>query len=82
MQYGLRGSRASSAMHKQVAADHGFTAIANFDLMDEDGEKEIPVTDGVRLNRVIVGKHIDDYDSFLILSHFKGPRYGGFWRSD
>ena len=72
------GSRASSAMHKQVAADHGFTAIANFDLMDEDGEKEIPVTDGVRLNRAIVGKHIDDYDSFLILSHFKGHAMAGF----
>ena len=72
------GSRASSAMHKQVAADHGFTAIADFDLMDEDGEKEIPVTDGVRLNRAIVGKHIDDYDSFLILSHFKGHAMAGF----
>ena len=34
------GSRSSSAMHKQVAADHGFTAIADFDLMDEDGEVE------------------------------------------
>ena len=72
------GSRASSAMHKQVAADHGFTAIADFDLMDEDGEKEIPVTDGARLNRAIVGKHIDDYDSFLILSHFKGHAMAGF----
>ena len=72
------GSRASTAMHKQVAADHGFTAIADFDLMDEDGEKDIPVTGGVRLNRAIVGNHIDDYDSFLILSHFKGHAMAGF----
>ena len=71
------GSRASTAMHKQVAEDHGFTAIANFDLMDEDGEKDIPVTGGVRLNRAIVGSHIDDYDSFLILSHFKGHAMAG-----
>ena len=72
------GSRASAAMHKQVAADHGFTKIADFDLMDEDGQKEIPVTGGVRLNRAIVGSHIDDYDSFLILSHFKGHAMAGF----
>ena len=71
------GSRASTAMHKQVAEDHGFTAIADFDLMDEDGEKEIPVTGGARLNRAIVGSHIDNYDSFLILSHFKGHAMAG-----
>ena len=71
------GSRSSTAMHKQVAADHGFTAIADFDLMDEDGQKEIPVTGGVRLNRAIVGSHIDNYDSFLILSHFKGHAMAG-----
>ena len=40
------GSRASSAMHKQVAEDHGFTKIADFDLMDEDGEVEWPITGG------------------------------------
>ena len=40
------GSRASSAMHKQVAEDHGFTKIAGFDLMDEDGETEWPITGG------------------------------------
>ena len=71
------GSRASTAMHKQVAEDHGFTAIADFDLMDEDGEKEIPVTGGARLNRAIVGSHIDNYDSFLVLSHFKGHAMAG-----
>ena len=72
------GSRASTALHKQVAADHGFTKIADFDLMDEDGQKEIPVTGGARLNRAIVGSHIDNYDSFLILSHFKGHAMAGF----
>ena len=72
------GSRASTALHKQVAADHGFTKIADFDLMDEDGEKSLPVTGGTRLNRAIVGSHIDNYDSFLILSHFKGHAMAGF----
>lgn len=72
------GSRASSAMHKQVAEDHGFTAIADFDLLDEDGEVEWPVTGGTRLDRAIVGSHAENYSDWLILSHFKGHAMAGF----
>lgn len=72
------GSRASSAMHRQVAEDHGFTAIADFDLMDEDGEVEWPVTGGRRLDKIIVGSHAEDYTDWLILSHFKGHAMAGF----
>ncbi len=76
------GSRSSSAMHHQVAEDHGFTAIADFDLMDEFGEMPIPVTvpDGVsrHLTEDVVGSHFADYDKFLILSHFKGHAMAGF----
>ena len=72
------GSRASSALHKQVAADHGFTAIADFDLMDEEGEVEWPVTGGKRLNRAIVGSHAENYTEWVILSHFKGHAMAGF----
>ena len=72
------GSRSSSAMHRQVAADHGFTAIADFDLMDEDGEVEWPVTGGTRLDRIIVGSHAENYSDWLILSHYKGHQMAGF----
>ncbi len=72
------GSRASSAMHKQVAEDHGFTAIAPFDLLDEEGEVEWPVTGGSRLNRAIVGSHAENYTDWVILSHFKGHAMAGF----
>ena len=72
------GSRSSSAMHKQVAADHGFTAIAPFDLLDEEGEVEWPVTGGVRLNRAIVGSHAENYSDWVILSHFKGHQMAGY----
>ena len=72
------GSRASSAMHKQVAEDHGFTAIADFDLMDEEGETEWPMTGGTRLDKVIVGSHAENYSDWLILSHFKGHAMAGF----
>ena len=41
-------SRASTAMHMQVAEDHGFTKIANVDIMDSEGDIELPVTNGDR----------------------------------
>ena len=72
------GSRASSAMHRQVAADHGFLDIADFDLLDEDGEVEWPVTGGTRLTRSIVGSHAENYSDWLILSHFKEHAMAGF----
>lgn len=72
------GSRSSSAMHKQVAADHGFTSIADFDLMDEEGEVSWPVTGGNRLDRILVGSHAENYQDWLILSHYKGHAMAGF----
>ena len=72
------GSRSSAAMHKQVAEDHGFTAIADFDLLDEDGEVEWPVSGGTHLDRAIVGSHAENYSDWLILSHFKGHAMAGF----
>ena len=72
------GSRSNSAMHKQVAADHGFTSFAAFDLMDEDGEVEWPVTGGTRLTKAIVGGHAENYTDWVILSHFKGHAMAGF----
>ncbi|MCR5004500.1 MAG: DUF362 domain-containing protein [Clostridiales bacterium] len=72
------GSRSSAAMHKQVAEDHGFTAIAPFDLMDEEGEIEWPVAGGMRLDRIIVGSHAENYQDWVILSHYKGHQMAGF----
>ena len=72
------GSRASSALHKQVAADHGFTSFVDFDLMDEEGEVQWPVTGGKRLEYAIVGSHAENYSDWLILSHFKGHAMAGF----
>ena len=74
------GARSSAAMHKQVAEDHGFTKIAAFDLLDEDGDIELPVPDGYgsRITAHIVGSHYTDYNSFVILSHFKGHQMAGY----
>ena len=72
------GSRAETAMHYQVAADHGFTAIADFQILDEDGSMTLPVEGGTRLQENLVGSHFADYDSYLVLSHFKGHAMAGF----
>ena len=72
------GSRSSTAMHYQVAEDHGFTAIADVDIQDEHGSMSIPVTGGTRLTENYVGASFADYDSYLVLSHFKGHTMAGF----
>jgi uncharacterized Fe-S center protein len=72
------GRRANTAFHKQVAIDHGFTAIANVDILDEDGSVSLPVQDGARLSENFVGSHFKNYDYFVVLSHFKGHAMGGF----
>lgn len=72
------GQRASTAMHYQVAKDHGFTAIADFVVLDEDGSVSLPVEGGTRLTENLVGAHFPEYDGYLVLSHFKGHAMAGF----
>jgi len=72
------GSRSNTVMHYQVAEDHGYTAIADVDIMDEDGSMSLPVVGGTNLTENYVGTHFANYDSFLILSHFKGHAMAGF----
>ena len=72
------GSRAETAMHYQVAEDHGFTAIADFQIMDEEGSMTLPVQGGTRLSENYVGAAFEDYDSYLVLSHFKGHSMAGY----
>lgn len=72
------GSRAETALHKQIARDHGFTEIANVDIMDEDGSIEIPIENGENISVDYVGKNLSNYGSMITLSHFKGHAMGGF----
>ena len=72
------GSRQEKADHWKTIDAHGFRPRFKVDLMDEKGEIEIPVHHGVRLDKDIVGEHLNNYDSVLILSHFKGHAMGGF----
>lgn len=72
------GNRAATAEHYQVAEDHGFTDIADFQILDEYGSMEIPVTGGTHLTGDLVGAHFQDYGSYLMLSHFKGHPMAGY----
>ncbi len=72
------GKRMNTADHLQAAKDHGFTAIAEVDIMDAEGEMQIPVTGGKHLQYDIVGNHLTNYDFMVVLSHFKGHAMGGF----
>lgn len=72
------GSRAETAMHYQVAKDHGFNDIADVVILDENGSMSLPVEGGSVLSENLVGAHFSDYDSYLVLSHFKGHAMAGF----
>ena len=72
------GQRSTTEQHKKVAEDHGFTAIAPVDIMDEEGSISLPFEKGENIKEDFVGSHFKNYDSYIILSHFKGHRMGGF----
>ena len=72
------GRRNTLKEHLKAIEEHGFTKIATVDLLDSEGEFDIPVKGGKHLDVDIVGTHMKNYDSFLNLAHFKGHAMGGF----
>jgi len=72
-----RGARSSSEAHWKTIREHGFTQIAPVDIMDEEGDMQIPVSDTTHLKHNIVGKHMAYYDWMINLAHFKGHQMGG-----
>lgn len=72
------GQRASTAMHYQLAEDHGYTAIADVDIMDENGSITLNVEGGTVLTENYVGASLANYDFLVVLSHFKGHAMAGF----
>lgn len=62
-----QGSRTETEMHYQVAADHGYTDIADVVIMDEDGSVSIPVEGGTRMTENLVGAHFPLYIGFVMV---------------
>ena len=73
------GARNSTQKHKKLIEDHGWTKYFNVDIMDSEGPDMIlEIPNGKVINKNYVGKHIKNYDSMLVLSHFKGHPMGGY----
>jgi len=72
------GKRSTTEEHMKTAEAHGFTKIAAVDIMDADGNMNIPVRDTTHIKCDIVGSHLARYDFMINLAHFKGHAMGGF----
>lgn len=73
------GERNTTEKHKKVISKHGWDRYFRFDLMDDFGpDVRFDIPNGKVIKENLVGKHIMNYDSMLVLSHFKGHPMGGF----
>lgn len=73
------GARNSTEKHKKLIKEHEWDKYFPFDLLDEEGpDMELDVPNGQVLKKNYVGKDLANYDSLLVLSHFKGHAMGGY----
>ncbi|MGN1358603.1 MAG: DUF362 domain-containing protein [Bacilli bacterium] len=73
------GERNNTEKHKKLLDNHGWTKYYSVDLLDAEGpDKEVSIPDGKIIKKNYLGKNIDNYDSMLVLSHFKGHPMGGY----
>ena len=70
--------RQTTEGHRRTLEQNGWTAFTTVDILDEEGDIPLPVPGGRWLKEVAVGKHLLDYDSMVVLTHFKGHSMGGF----
>lgn len=73
------GSRNTTEKHKKLLHDHGWDKYFDVDLLDGEGpDLVLDIANGNAINKNYVGKNITNYDSMLVLSHFKGHPMGGY----
>ena len=73
------GARNSTEKHKKLIEDHGWPKYFDVDIMDADGDDMVlDILNGKVLKQNFVGKNMKNYDSMLVLSHFKGHPMGGY----
>ncbi len=73
------GARNTTEKHKKLMEEHEWTKYFDVDIMDaEDPDMELEIPNGIQIKKNYVGKNIKNYDSMLVLSHFKGHAMGGF----
>ncbi len=73
------GGRNTTEKHWKTMELHGWSRYFTVDILDAEGpDKVLDIPNGVQIKKNYVGRHIDNYDSVLVLSHFKGHPMGGF----
>ncbi len=73
------GARDTTEKHKKLMENHGWSKYFNVDIMDEEGPDAIlEIPNGKVIKKNYVGKNLENYDSMLVLSHFKGHPMGGY----
>ncbi len=73
------GARRYTDQHRQLMDDHGWTKHFDVDILDAEGpDMVLDIPNGKRIKKNYVGRNLANYDSMLVLSHFKGHPMGGF----
>lgn len=73
------GQRNTTAKHMKLMKSHGWTEYFDVDLMDAEGpDLKLEIPDGLAIKENLVGKNMANYDSMLVLAHFKGHPMGGY----
>ena len=73
------GSRDTTEKHKELIKEHGWSNLFNVDILDsEEPDLVLDIPNGKIINKNYVGKNIENYDSMLVISHFKGHPMGGY----
>ncbi len=72
-----KGRRRETATHIELAHDHGFT-FAPIDILDEGGTLSLPIEGGTQFNTALIGKNIENYETIIYFTHFKGHGSAGF----
>jgi len=65
------GARSTTSQHRETLVENGWT-FCPVDIIDEDGDVDFPVNGGLHLKEVAMGSHLANYDSLVVLTHFKG----------
>ena len=73
-----QGARNTTEKHRKLIEEHEWEKYFPFDLMDAEGDMELDIPNGKILKKNYVGKNMSNYDSMLVLSHFKGHAMGGY----
>lgn len=69
--------RQTTEGHRQTLKTNGWT-FSEVDIMDAEGDASLPIPGGQQLSEIRVGKHLLNYDSMIVLTHFKGHALAGF----